>query len=130
MLMARYYFEAWLEHKKGDKHREIFLDLPEQLQGVVALHQTRKFLHRTRILQDIDENALEFLAARLNPITVTVGQSVCNQGEEADRLWILESGVFHFLVYLIAITFSFIFGVGWYCRRYRCVVIRRKNCRG
>eukprot|EP00192_Tetraselmis_astigmatica_P009484 CAMPEP_0117650336 /NCGR_PEP_ID=MMETSP0804-20121206/1485_1 /TAXON_ID=1074897 /ORGANISM="Tetraselmis astigmatica, Strain CCMP880" /LENGTH=819 /DNA_ID=CAMNT_0005456201 /DNA_START=188 /DNA_END=2647 /DNA_ORIENTATION=+ len=91
--IRKYYYESWIGQKKSDTYRNVFLDLPEQLQGIVATHLTTGILKKTRILKDIDERALSFLASKLNPVMLSMGHNVCTQGDVADRLWILQSGV-------------------------------------
>ena len=71
---------------------EIFNDLPQQLQNQVATHLTDHILHKTPIIKDIPADARALMASKLRPITIGVGVDICEQGEDADRLWILQSG--------------------------------------
>ena len=71
---------------------EIFNDLPQQLQNQVATHLTNHILHKTPIIKEIPADARALMASKLRPITIGVGEDICEQGEDADRLWILQSG--------------------------------------
>jgi len=91
--VRRYFYECWVTAQQSYAADEIFNDLPEHLQGVVAHHLTDTFLAKMRIFSDISDDVRNLLASKLVPVSLTIGQDVCDQGEVADRLWILEKGV-------------------------------------
>jgi len=91
--IRRYFMEAWVHREDLDEETRVFLELPTQLQALVASHLTRSTLREVRILGDLQDDARELLGSKLVPLQVGIGQDICTQGEYADKLWVMQKGV-------------------------------------
>ncbi|KAG2453393.1 hypothetical protein HYH02_001617 [Chlamydomonas schloesseri] len=71
---------------------ELFADLPSYLKFEVASELALPLIQRVHALRDLNEDAQQLLAAHFRPIKAIVGQELCRQGDDADRMWLLASG--------------------------------------
>ncbi|PNW75568.1 hypothetical protein CHLRE_12g531950v5 [Chlamydomonas reinhardtii] len=71
---------------------ELFADLPSYLRFEVASELALPLIKSVHALRDLNEDAQQLLAAHFRPIKAIVGQELCRQGDDADRMWLLASG--------------------------------------
>ncbi|KAG2438741.1 hypothetical protein HXX76_005286 [Chlamydomonas incerta] len=71
---------------------ELFADLPSYLRFEVASELALPLIQSVHALRDLNEDAQQLLAAHFRPIKAIVGQELCRQGDDADRMWLLASG--------------------------------------
>ncbi|KXZ51272.1 hypothetical protein GPECTOR_13g759 [Gonium pectorale] len=71
---------------------ELFADLPPYLRFEVASELSLPLLRQVHSLRDLNEDAQQLIAAHFRPVRAIMGQELCRQGDEADRLWLLASG--------------------------------------
>ena len=67
----------------GDYHR---------LRTQVAGFLLRPVLAESETLRNLDEAAIDMLASRMQLRHVSPGHDICQGGDPADRLWILQDG--------------------------------------
>lgn len=63
------------------------------------MHLTDGILRKTRVLKDLSDDCLQLLASKLIPVVIGIGQDICRQGEIADRIWVLQSGISPILLF-------------------------------
>ncbi|EFJ39425.1 hypothetical protein VOLCADRAFT_100992 [Volvox carteri f. nagariensis] len=71
---------------------ELFTDLPPYLRFEVAGDLALPLVQRVHAFRNLNKDAQQLIAAHLRPLRAVVGQELCRQGDEADRLWLLHSG--------------------------------------
>ncbi|GLI66194.1 hypothetical protein VaNZ11_009959 [Volvox africanus] len=71
---------------------ELFADLPPYLRFEVAGGLTLGLVKEAHAFKELNLDAQQLIAAHLRPVRATVGQQLCRQGDEADRLWLLAAG--------------------------------------
>ncbi|KAG2496651.1 hypothetical protein HYH03_005471 [Edaphochlamys debaryana] len=71
---------------------ELFTDLPPYLRFEAASELSLPLIQSVHALRSLNLDAQQLLAAHMRPVRAIVGQELCRQGDEADRLWLLCSG--------------------------------------
>ncbi|KAG2496658.1 hypothetical protein HYH03_005478 [Edaphochlamys debaryana] len=71
---------------------ELFTDLPPYLRFEAASELSLPLIQSVHALRSLNLDAQQLLAAHMRPVRAIVGQELCRQGDEADRLWLLASG--------------------------------------
>jgi len=87
-----YFSEVWANREEMSLDAEIFGDLPHYLRQKVAAHINLKLVKRMTLFRNQEEALQRLVAEHLRPVDIGPGSDVCQQGEEGDRLWMLQSG--------------------------------------
>ncbi|CAL5221214.1 g3363 [Coccomyxa viridis] len=90
--LANYYNDAWTAHEEVHDD-ELLKELPAQLRTAIVAHLLQGVFDSSHLFADLDSHTKEELAAVLTPEVVLPGHHLCEAGDPADCLWILQSGV-------------------------------------
>ncbi|DBA70723.1 TPA: hypothetical protein ACH3X2_012094 [Trebouxia sp. C0005] len=89
--IRNYYAEVWVRHADW-KEAEFFDELPAHLRGEVAVYLMEEVFEQSDFFSQLPEGAKTRLAARLTPQMVPPGHDLCQEGDDADCMWILQEG--------------------------------------
>ncbi|KAK9809148.1 hypothetical protein WJX72_010205 [[Myrmecia] bisecta] len=87
-----YYAEVWVRQAEESNEGQFFSELPHTLRNEVVWHMCRKLFASLYLFRDLDAPTQLLLASKMQPVRVGAGHDVCNQGDVADRLWVLQEG--------------------------------------
>lgn len=82
------------QHPEVQDEGAFFEELPPQLRGEVARYLMRHVFASSEIFGILDDDAKVFLSTRLRPATIPPGFDLCQEGDAANCLWLLQEGDF------------------------------------
>eukprot|EP00208_Stichococcus_sp_RCC1054_P002961 CAMPEP_0206142088 /NCGR_PEP_ID=MMETSP1473-20131121/15486_1 /ASSEMBLY_ACC=CAM_ASM_001109 /TAXON_ID=1461547 /ORGANISM="Stichococcus sp, Strain RCC1054" /LENGTH=627 /DNA_ID=CAMNT_0053536937 /DNA_START=255 /DNA_END=2138 /DNA_ORIENTATION=- len=86
-----YYANSWVPQSEIAE-AALFEELPAFLRGAVASHLLRDILPSLELWQAMPEQERWRLAALLHPQQLLPGHDLCQEGEEATSMWLLQEG--------------------------------------
>ncbi|PRW33121.1 voltage-gated potassium channel [Chlorella sorokiniana] len=92
--VKRYYSEVWLEQQDGLDVPAFYAELPHTLRTDMASAIATPSLERIRCFQalKLDSGARRAVAARLQPLQLPPGMTLCEEGDDAAACWVLQHG--------------------------------------
>ena len=104
--ILEYYGEVWVR-KEEWREADLYGELPAPLRAEVTRALALDVFRASDLLAAAPEPLLHDLAAAMEPVTVFPGHDLCEQGEEADGLWVMHEGELlvrcHLFIYLFII---------------------------
>lgn len=88
----RFYNEVWLQTEDDSHDALIFKEMPAALRAVVAFDLTNGLIKQVPVLCNLDEQHQRGLVSKLVPISIRPGVDICQEGDDADSVWILQEG--------------------------------------
>lgn len=89
--IMEYYGEVWVR-KEEWREADLYGELPAPLRADVTRALALDVFRASDLLASAPEPLLHDLAAAMEPVTVFPGHDLCEQGEEADGLWVMHEG--------------------------------------
>lgn len=89
--ILEYYGEVWVR-KEEWREADLYGELPAPLRAEVTRALALDVFRASDLLAAAPEPLLHDLAAAMEPVTVFPGHDLCEQGEEADGLWVMHEG--------------------------------------
>ncbi|KAK9812616.1 hypothetical protein WJX72_000666 [[Myrmecia] bisecta] len=89
--ITSFYADIWARQADW-KDEQFFAELPAATRSRVAGHMLRQVLQTSDIFRCLSSEARERIAGKVHPRMVSPGHDLCEQGEEADCMWILQEG--------------------------------------
>ena len=89
--ILEYYGEVWVR-KEEWREADLYGELPAPLRAEVTRALALDVFRASDLLAAAPEPLLHDMAAAMEPVTVFPGHDLCEQGEEADGLWVMHEG--------------------------------------
>ncbi|KAK9813287.1 hypothetical protein WJX72_011893 [[Myrmecia] bisecta] len=89
--ITTFYADIWVRQSDW-KDEQFFAELPAMTRSRVAGYMLRNVLQTSDIFRCLSKEARERIAGKVRPRMVSPGFDLCEQGDEAECLWILQEG--------------------------------------
>jgi CRP-like cAMP-binding protein len=90
--IRRFYFELWAPHGGGILDAAYFLELPVVLRGRIVARLAGDAIRGSKMLGKLHPEVQAHLAEGAVPQRLLAGHNLCEEGDLADKFWVLQEG--------------------------------------
>eukprot|EP01023_Acetabularia_acetabulum_P011495 TRINITY_DN15303_c0_g1_i1.p1 TRINITY_DN15303_c0_g1~~TRINITY_DN15303_c0_g1_i1.p1 ORF type:complete len:152 (+),score=16.35 TRINITY_DN15303_c0_g1_i1:107-562(+) len=82
-----------IQHLKQKYHTNVLQGLPTYIRGKIAKHITRDVVGGLELFKNLGcEEVVDHVCYRLRMVSALAGEVLCQEGDEANSIWIIQSG--------------------------------------
>ncbi|KAG7668893.1 hypothetical protein Ndes2437B_g06625 [Nannochloris sp. 'desiccata'] len=94
--IRRFYFELWAPHGGGLLDADYFLELPVVLRGRIVARLAGEAIRGSKMLGKLNPEIQAHLAEGAVPLKLLAGHNLCEEGDLAEKFWVLQEGKVRF----------------------------------